>query len=249
MILIVKKHRRENMKSGSHFHFKLFSVAHDKSTHKVGTDGVLLGAWVNLQHAQRILDIGSGTGVIALMFAQRTSGSAYIDAVEIEKADATQAAENIKRSPWPEKIKMYHSAIQDFSPSGKYDLIVSNPPYFINSWLPPGKKRSQARHAHQLTYDELLEFSARHLDAEGRLAVILPAQEGLLFIAQSARYGLFCIRQWAFRSRSHKAIERYLLEFSPKVGPKEEGKINLYSESDEWSEEYVKLTREFYLKI
>ena len=174
------------MKSGSHFHFKKFSVAHDKSTHKVGTDGVLLGAWVSLEEVQRILDVGTGTGVISLMLAQRTPETVTIDAVEIEEDDALQAAENVRQSPWPEKIKVYHKTIQAFSPGKKYDLIISNPPFFVESWLPPEKKRSQARHTEQLSFEELLESATRLLSANGRLAVILPFQEGLQFI-ESAR--------------------------------------------------------------
>lgn len=237
------------MKSGSHFHFKQFSIAHDKSTHKVGTDGVLLGAWVNLIDVQRILEVGTGTGVISLMLAQRTSDSVTIDAVEIEEDDAIQAAENVRTSPWPEKIKIHHKAIQDFSSGKKYDLIVTNPPFFVNSWQPPQKKRSQARHAEQLTFEELLELSTKFLVDRGRLAVILPYQEGLKFIEQAAQFGLFCNRQCAFQSRDHKPIERWLLEFSRYPLEIQKESLVLYGQNDQWSGEYVRLTREFYLNI
>jgi tRNA1Val (adenine37-N6)-methyltransferase len=138
------------------FQFKQFSVAHDRSTHKIGTDGVLLGAWADVSNVQYILDVGTGTGVIALMMAQRTAGSVLIDAVEIEKEDSEQALQNVLQSPWASRIGVHHTAIQNFSPSRQYDLVISNPPYFVNSWKPPEKKRSQARHTHELSFDELL---------------------------------------------------------------------------------------------
>src|SRR5687767_8887834 len=125
------------MKRREDFQFKQFSVAHDRSTHKIGTDGVLLGAWVDVRNAHSILDIGTGTGVIALMLAQRCAGDTCIDAVEMEKEDAAQAKENVARSPWPQKVNVVHAMIQAYTPKAEYDLIVSNPPYFINSFLSP----------------------------------------------------------------------------------------------------------------
>ena len=114
-------------KSGSHFHFKQFSVRHDRSTMKVGTDGVLLGAWVNVDDSKRILDIGTGSGVIALMLAQRTTSDVLIDAVEVESDDAAQAKENVLQSPWPRRIDVHHTPIQNFHSDECYDLIVSQP--------------------------------------------------------------------------------------------------------------------------
>ena len=238
------------MKSNAHFHFKQFSVAHDKSTHKIGTDGVLLGAWVDVKNAGQILDVGTGTGVIALMLAQRSSDHTAIDAVEIEKEDADQAMENVQHSPWPQKIKVHHTSLQEFSQGNKkYDLIVSNPPYFINSWLPPEKKRSQARHTHELSFDDLLQCSERLLNEHGRLAVILPYQEAIQFIALAKQHRLFPARQLSFRSRQHKPVERLVLEFTRhNVKPAEEELI-LHGETNEWSDDYCRLTRGFYLKI
>src|SRR5690349_15209367 len=115
-------------RSGTHFHFKQFSVRHDNATMKVGTDGVLLGAWADPGEAKYILDIGTGSGIIALMLAQRTNEDVIIDAVEVEATDAAQAAENISNSPWPAKVLVHHTAIQNFNSERKYDLIVSNPP-------------------------------------------------------------------------------------------------------------------------
>ena len=236
------------MKS-SDFHFKQFSVNQNKSTHKVGTDGVLLGAWASIDNATRILEIGTGSGVISLMLAQRTSDNVSLDAIEIEKEDADQALHNVSKSPWPEKIKIHHTALQDFFPEKKYDLIISNPPYFVNSWLPPDKRRGQARHTHLLSFGELLQSSIRLLNIDGRLAIILPYQESLFFIEQAKKDGLFCIRRCAFRSRVHKPIERLLLEFSLKEEKVISEELTLYQDHDEWSDAYRRLTRDFYLKI
>jgi tRNA1Val (adenine37-N6)-methyltransferase len=231
------------------FHFKQFTVHQHQSTHKVGTDGVLLGAWVDIYAGDKsILDIGTGSGLIALMLAQRTDLLTRIDGVEIEKQDVEQARINVDLSPWGEKIKIYNVAAQDFFSETKYDLIVSNPPYFMNSWLPPEKKRSQARHAHQLSYQDLLINSTRLLTSNGRLAVILPFIEGLHFVELANDYKLFVIRQSTFRSRIHKPVERLLLELSPKQNAKVESEIVLYSEGENWSEAYRTITRDFYLK-
>jgi tRNA1Val (adenine37-N6)-methyltransferase len=237
------------MKGSADFRFKQFTIRQQQSTHKVGTDGVLLGAWADVSHVTRILDIGTGTGLIALMLAQRTPVSVFIDAAEIEKADADQATENVQQSPWPSKIKIHHTSIQDFHPGHHYDLIVSNPPFFINSWLPPEKKRAQARHADQLSFDDLLHAVKRLLNPEGKFAVILPFDEAQRFIERAHFSHLYCLRQLAFRSRSQKPIERLLLEFGRKIQPVFKEELILHAEGDAWSEAYCQLTREFYLKI
>src|SRR5688500_14273906 len=197
------------------FQFKQFSVAQNHCTHKVGTDGVLLGAWVNVNDGDRtILDVGTGSGLIALMLAQRTNRETHIDAVEIESMDADQAKENVLHSPWPEKIRIHHTSIQQFLPGIEYDLIVSNPPYFENSLLPPKKKRTQARHTEQLSFNDLLHHADRLLTPQGRLAVILPPAGGLKFIDQARLLKLAPIRSAHFRSRAEKPVERVLMELA-----------------------------------
>jgi tRNA1Val (adenine37-N6)-methyltransferase len=231
------------------FKFKQFSLRHDRSTMKVGTDGVLLGAWAGTGDAKKILDIGTGSGLIALMLAQRTMPGVSIDALEIEQHAFEQAQENTVRSPWRDKVKVFHIAIQDFNTTEKYDLIVSNPPYFQNSQRPPDEKRLQARHTTSLTYPELLSSVRRLINAKGKFNVILPHTEGLQFIDFARPYNLHCTRQWSFRTRKEKPIERWLLEFSVHEAFKEDGEIILYSTHDEWSEGYKKLTKDFYIKL
>lgn len=232
-----------------YFHFKQFSVSHKRSSMKVGTDGVLLGAWTTVDAAKTILDIGTGTGLIALMLAQRTSPGTHIDAVELDEQAWMDATENVRASPWVEKIALHQTAIQLYQPEKKYDLIISNPPYFINSFKPPDKSRHVARHTDTLTFEELIRASLRLLEPEGRLAVILPQTEGQLFLSLAQRNGLFCIRQWTFRSRRHKPIERLLLEFGRHPAKPEMGELLLYDQGEKWSEGYIALTKEFYLNI
>ena len=236
-------------KSGTHFHFKQFSVRHDRCSMKVGTDGVLLGAWADVSDATDLLDIGTGSGVIALMLAQRTSPDTHIEAVEIEEEDATQANENVTASPWPGKVNVHHKPVQTFHSDRCYDLIVSNPPFFINSQKPPGDRRTRTRHTTSLDYETLLNSVVTLLNESGRFNVVLPFTEGLHFIELAQRVGLYCTRKYSFRTRAEKPIERWLLEFSKHATKTEEGEILLYSNDLNWSDGYKQLTREFYLKV
>ena len=236
------------MRDKTTFHFKQFRVRHDRCAMKVGTDGVLLGAWADVAGARRILDIGAGTGLISLMLAQRTAGEVFIDGVEIEAQDAHQATENIAASPWKERIRILQVAVQEFFSEHTYDLIVSNPPYFVNSLRPPGREREQARHTSSLNFNDLLSAVQQHLSANGKFNVILPYQEGLDFIGLAASRLFYCTRRFSFRSKKVKPVERWLLEFSRRMAPCEQGEIILYDDHNCWSGQYRDLTREFYLK-
>jgi tRNA1Val (adenine37-N6)-methyltransferase len=222
-------------------------VHHDQCSMKVGTDAVLLGSWVDVNNAMRILDVGTGSGVIALMLAQRTSDEVQIDAIEIEKGDAAQAKENVLLSPWPKKISIFNQSIQEFESTIKYDLIVSNPPYFINSLLPPSHHRARTRHTEQLTFEELIMHSIRLLNPTGTLSVILPVQEGNQFKQLAFKKGLHAKRQLAFYSRKEKPQERWLFEFGfEQIKPKEK-KLILYESENMKSKDYINLTKDFYL--
>jgi tRNA1Val (adenine37-N6)-methyltransferase len=236
-------------KSGTHFHFKQFSICHARSSMKVGTDGVLLGAWARVGSSHRILDIGTGSGVIALMLAQRTEHDAMIDAVEIDSDDAAQATENVVTSPWPQKIIVHNKAVQEFIPPYKYDLIISNPPYFNNSQKPPAERRTQTRHTTTLSFEMLLKAVDILLSEHGKFNVILPYQEGLEFLHLASVANLYCTRKYSFRTRAEKPIERWLLEFSRENIIQELGEILLYNDNLTWSHDYSKLTSDFYLKI
>lgn len=237
------------MKRNSHFHFKHFSVRHDRCSMKVGTDGVLLGAWANIDRAKYILDIGTGSGVIALMLAQRSHADVFIDAVELDSPAASQAKENALASPWRHKISVHHTSLQQFESLHAFDAIVTNPPYFTNSQRPPDTRRIQTRHTVTLDHQSLLHYSKTLLAPDGKFSVILPFVEGNAFTASARQEGLHCTRLFSFRTRPEKPIERWLMEFSRRPSEKEEGEILLYQEGLEWSESYRKLTRDFYLAL
>ncbi|MBX2971208.1 MAG: methyltransferase [Cyclobacteriaceae bacterium] len=230
------------------FHFKKFSVTHKRSSMKVGTDGVLLGAWVNVTNVTSMLDIGTGTGVIALMLAQRTPSYVQVDAVELNPDACFDAQENFSQSPWRERLHLHAQAIQTFATEKTYDLIVSNPPYFNNSYKPPDLHRTTARHTEQLSFEELLSAVLRFLNASGRFAVVLPVTEGRGFEKLAMDKALYCIRNWNFRTRKNKPVERLLMEFSKENRTCETGEILLYESGEIWSDEYQNLMKDFYLK-
>ena len=235
-------------KSKTHFRFKQFTVYHDQCAMKVGTDSVLLGAWARTNPGQRILDVGTGCGILALMLAQRNP-SATIDAVEVDESGAIQARQNAEQSPWPGRIRVHHTAIQQYDSSEPYDLVVSNPPYFVNSLEPPDARRLLSRHAVSLPYGELIDAVDRLLSPTGRFNVILPATEAHDFEFRLVEKKFYCTRKLAFRTRQEKSVTRWLLEFSRDCEPVEEGEMVLYEQGLVWSEEYTQLTRAFYLKL
>ncbi len=237
-------------KKDSRFHFKKFSVRHDRSGMKVGTDGVLLGAWADVSQATRILDIGTGTGVIALMLAQQTNPDVKIEAIEIDENAFEDASENFSNSPWHDRLTLHHGSVQNFTTPKQYDLIISNPPFFQRSFKPPNAQRISARHTENLSFQDLLKSVDRFLSEKGKLNIVLPYAEGIQFVKFADHVNLYCSRNYNFRTRKEKPIERSLLEFSKIRKELEEGEILLYNDMGEaWSTEYQKLTQNFYLKI
>ncbi|MBL0096355.1 MAG: methyltransferase [Bacteroidetes bacterium] len=171
------------------FHFKRFTINQDRCAMKVGTYGVLLGAWVTVPDAGKILDIGTGTGLIALMMAQKSN--AFIDAIDIDLPSYEQAKENVLLSPWSDHVRVIHSALKDYKPGYRYDLIVSNPPYFMDSYAATDEARNLARSASaSLSYDDLLNGVVRLLVNTGRFSVILPHKEGQIFRESRAEWPL-----------------------------------------------------------
>lgn len=216
---------------------------------KVGTDGVLLGAWVNIEGAMKILDIGTGSGVIALMLAQRSEGN--IDAIEIEKNAAKQASENVARSPWSSRINIFNQSFQEYCKTGsRYDLIVSNPPYFERSMMAPDKKRSAARHNHLLSQQELMNGIKKLLLPHGKFAIILPVAEYLSFRNKALESGMYEIRNLKTKPTPEKPINRILGEFTGKADETSSSEIVIEKYGRHgYSEEYKTLTKDFYLKF
>jgi tRNA1Val (adenine37-N6)-methyltransferase len=233
----------------SYFRFKQFTIHQDRCAMKVGTDGVLLGAWTNIGEAKRILDIGTGTGLIALMLAQRSG--AVIDAIEIDRDAADQATENAKSSPWNEQIRIYHTSIQEYISQGQhYDLIVTNPPYFYNALTAPDPKRTLARHNQQLGLSELLHGVKNLLTSDGRLGIILPVEVFDIFVGLAEKAGLYPSRKTLVTPSPAKLVKRILAEFSfyEIEALQSELIIEKYGRHV-YSEEYIALTKDFYLKM
>lgn len=233
------------------FRFKQFTVWHDQCAMKVGTDGVLLGAWCPLpEKRSRILDVGTGSGLIALMLAQRCP-DAEIDAIDIDEAAVKQAQANFAASPWSERLHAQRISLQEYQLSSinyQFDLILSNPPYFVDSLKNPDKQRQTARHTDSLSYRDLLRCSAQLLSENGRLALILPAEAETIIFAEAKRVGLFAERLTHVYSKSGKPLKRILVAFKKGAGGCcETNDFHIESETSSRSEEYAKLTEEFYL--
>ncbi len=234
---------------------------------KVGTDGTLLGAWARVEPWQkRILDIGTGTGLIALMLAQRTEDwGAAIDAVEIDEGAYRQASENFAASPWSKRLHAIHAAAGDYARqnSGRYDHIVSNPPYFTDSLKAPDGRRAAARHADSLPYGELAALSAGLLTEAGvhaetgqptgggLLSVIIPFDSETHFRREADRCGLYISRRMVVKSLPDAPPKRVMLEFSRIFATThEDGELLIETKAGgNYSEEYRQLTKDFYLKF
>ena len=232
----------------SYFKFKQFTVNQELATMKVGTDGVLLGAWAPVgDNVRQILDIGTGTGIIALMLAQRSV--AQIDAVDIDEASVQQADENFKRSSWSNRLAVHKSDFQAYGKacSAKYDLVVSNPPYFSRSLKSPELARTLVRHTDMLPHNQLLEGVASVLSPHGCFCAVFPYTEGNVFVALAATFGLFCNRRLNVYSVPGKPVIRVLLQFSFTRGLVEEHDMYIHTKEGAYTDAYRALTKDFYL--
>ena len=229
------------------FRFKQFAVEQDDVAMKVGTDGVLLGAWAACDGAKRILDIGTGTGVIALMLAQRNS-EAKIYAVEIDETATRRARSNFDMSPWAERLDVECCAVQESNPNEKFDLIISNPPYFVDSLLPPDAKRSTARHTHDLSFEELDKAVCRLLANEGRFALILPTAEFEKYLTITQ---LHLVRRCDVYPKVGADVKRVMAEFAlhETLNPTLETITIEQDKRGDYTDEYRTLTKDFYLKF
>jgi len=236
------------MDSKELFYFKKFEVRHKQSSMRVGTDAVLLGAWADVHNSKHLLDIGTGCGVIALMLAQRTNDDVLIDAIDIDAASCEEAGLNFQSSRWSSKLKVKLSSLQHLKSDTSYDLIVSNPPFFTNSYKPQRLTRMQARHTTQLDALTLISSVKQLLSKSGKFCVVLPFTEGLEFIMLCEKHALYCTRKISVRGREHKPIERWLLEFQFIKTEPEQGDLIIHDAGDSWADSYKKLTKDFYLK-
>jgi tRNA1Val (adenine37-N6)-methyltransferase len=217
---------------------------------KVGTDAVLLGAWIQIEGAESILDIGTGTGVIALMMAQKST--AMITAIDIDASACEQSKENIGNSPWPDRIKVLNESLQQFTiyNQHKFDLIVSNPPYFVDAYKSSEEARNQARHADQLPFNEFINCAKLLLHEKGKICIILPTRESIKFRELAAANQLYLTRIMHIKTTEYKDEKRQLLQFE--LINKKLVDETLVIEQDErhnYSKEYKELTKDFYLSF
>ena len=230
----------------STFRFKQFEVEQTDVAMKVGTDGVLLGAWAELGGARRVLDIGTGTGVIALMAAQRSSAETIVG-VEIDAVASRCAAANFEASPWSERLTVTQCAVQEFD-AEPFDVIISNPPYFVDSLLSPDSRRTVARHTTDLSFADLSAAVCRLLSTEGRFALILPTEEMAKFESETP---LRVVRRCEVRSVPNGTVKRVMAEFAH-TSASEPHLEQLTIETEvrgQFSEQYRTLTKDFYLKF
>ncbi len=233
----------------NYFRFKQFTIYHDRSAFKVGTDGVLLGASVDISSARRILDIGTGTGLIALMLAQRSD--AEIVAIEADRDSFLQACDNVNMSPWNKQIKVKNTDLQNFCKgSARFDLIVSNPPYYRGSLKSPDPRKSATRHNDSLSSTELLDGVLRLMEENGSFHLILPYVEGSLFIAEASSYNLFCNSILKIKPNLQSEVRRLILSFNTKKKNTTERFLTIErGQRHQFTDEYINLTKDFYLRF
>jgi len=234
------------------FQFKQFSVEQDRSAMKIGTDGVLLGAWTPIpKNIFSVLDVGAGTGIIALMLAQRTNAE-QIDALEIDEEAYEEAVGNFENSPWGDRLFCFHAGLDEFieEPEDEYDLIISNPPFYTEDYKTENEKRDLARFADAMPFEDLVEAADLLLSENGIFSVIIPYKEEPKFIALAKDFDLFPIKITRVKGTPMTEIKRSLLAFSrniPENFPVDE--LVIETSRHIYTDEYIALTKDFYLKM
>lgn len=232
------------------FRFKQFSVEDEHASMKVGTDAVLLGAWAGNGRPEHILDIGAGSGVISLMLAQRFPG-AMITGIDIHQDSVVQAEKNFNKSPWKKNLDVIASSLQDFCGGQirKYELILSNPPFFSDSFRPHTSSKKVAKHTDSLSYEELVRGAAGLLHQEGSFALVLPYDKREKIAQLATDHGLFLARELSIIPIQGKDPNRYLSEWTLVEQEPVEDELCIRMTAKEYSREYKSLTEEFYLAL
>lgn len=230
---------------------KQFTINQDQCAMKVGTDAVLLGSWANLeQNPNAVLDIGAGTGVIALMLAQRSS-SEIIDAVEIDEDAYKQCVENFENSPWNDRLFCYHASLQEFTDEveEKYDTIISNPPFYSDDFKSLNKQRDLARFSDAMPFKHLIESASKLLAEDGQFSVIIPFKEEEDFISFASKVNLFPNRILRVKGNPNSGIKRSLIEFSFHENKTKVNELIIETSRHQYTQDYINLTKGFYLKM
>lgn len=234
------------------FQFKQFSVNQDQTAMKIGTDGVLLGAWTPIENNPKsVLDIGTGTGIIALMLAQRCEAE-QIDAIEIDESAYEQAVENFENSPWGDRLFCFHAELDEFvdDPEDEYDLIVSNPPFFSEDFRSANEQRDLARFQEAMPFEELVEAADLLLSENGIFSVIIPFNEEDRFIELCAEVELYPIKVTRVKGAPNTKIVRSLLAFKRyELSVLTSDELVIEISRHEYTPEYISLTKDFYLKM
>ncbi|MCB4798530.1 tRNA1(Val) (adenine(37)-N6)-methyltransferase [Neotamlana laminarinivorans] len=233
------------------FVFKQFTVNQNQCAMKIGTDGVLLGAWTSIAKKPfSILDIGAGTGILALMLAQR-SNAEVIDALEIDDAAYEQCVDNFEQSPWGDRLFCYHASIEEFADEieDKYDLIVCNPPFYAEDYKTDNKQRDLARFQDAMPFQHLLECVAILLDKKGSFTVIIPYSEEDKFIELALKHKLFANTVLHVKGNLNTPKKRSLIEFSFENKQLQTETLVIENERHNYTTEYINLTKDFYLKM
>ena len=233
------------------FRFKKFEVVNERSAMKVNTDGVLLGASMTIRpEDKRFLDIGTGTGTIALMAAQRSCADAKVDAIDIDEPSASEAAANFANSPWSESMSAFNMSLDEFAKEtlAMYDLIFSNPPYFEDSLIAPDERKSTARHTSDgLSYRDIFNFASERLVPSGRVSLVLPADQERELCRYARMSGFHLFRILRVRTVPRKAPTRIIAEFARERCDLPSDSILTIQNEGKYTQEYLSLTHNFYL--
>ena len=232
------------------FRFKQFEINQDRCAMKIGTDGVLLGAWTDVKNAKSILDIGAGTGVIALMLAQR-SNAEVIDAIEIDDNAFEQCVDNFEQSSWGDRLFCYHASLEEFAEEieDEYNLIICNPPFYSEDYKTKNDQRDLARFQDAMPFEHLLKNVSMLLSENGLFSVIVPFKEETLFISLASKYNLFLNRKLHVKGNTRSEIKRSLIEFSFRKSETLIESLIIETERHQYTEDYTNLTKDFYLKM
>lgn len=234
-----------------YFEFKQFKVYHDQCAMKVGTDGVLLGAWVNISSSTKnVLDIGTGSGLISMMLAQRNQ-EINIDAIDIDQNAINQALFNVEKSSYKDRIKCKLDDLNAFAKdtTNRYDLIVSNPPFFINSLKSPNDQRTIARHTDSLQIGDLIENASTLLTKDGCFSLIFPFEQKMRLLDIGIKYQLYPQRITNVYPTPYSQAKRVLIEYSRKKTDFEENHLTIETERHKYSNEFCALANDFYIKL
>ncbi|RZS99748.1 tRNA1(Val) (adenine(37)-N6)-methyltransferase [Aquimarina brevivitae] len=232
------------------FRFKQFTVHQDRCAMKIGTDGVLLGCWAPVAQVNSVLDIGAGTGVISLILAQRST-AAVIDAVELDEDAYEQTVDNFENSPWGDRLFCYHASFQEFftEMDEQYDLIISNPPFYTEDYKTTDQKRDLARFEDALPFEHLIYGAAKLLADAGQLVLVVPYVQEEAIVNLAKIYGLYPAIITRVKGTTTAGVKRSLLVFSFAKQKTEENELIIETARHQYTEDYMQLTKDFYLNM